>query len=39
VLKVVADEDGIGSGDADDALRYFCATKARSISQRKSRGL
>jgi hypothetical protein len=39
VLKVDADEEGIGGDDAADALRYLVATKARSISQRKLRGL
>ena len=39
VLKTDADEEGIGGDDAGDALRYLCATKARSISQRKLRGL
>ena len=34
VLKVDADED-----DAADALRYLVATKARTIAQRKLRGL
>jgi hypothetical protein len=39
VLKVDADEDGAGGDGAADALRYLVATTARSISQRKSRGL
>lgn len=39
VLKVDADEDGVGGDDAADALRYLVATKGRSISQRKLRGL
>jgi hypothetical protein len=39
VLKVDADEDGIGGDDAADALRYLVATKARTITQRKLRGL
>jgi phage terminase large subunit len=39
VLKVDADEDGVGGDDAADCLRYLVATKARSISQRKLRGL
>ena len=39
VLKVDADEDGGGGDDAADALRYLVATKSRSISQRKLRGL
>jgi hypothetical protein len=39
VLKVDADEDGIGGDDAADALRYLVATKSRTITQRKLRGL
>lgn len=39
VLKVDADEDGIGGDDAADALRYLVATKNRTITQRKLRGL
>ncbi len=39
VLKVDADEDGVGGDDAADALRSLVATKSRSISQRKLRGL
>ena len=39
VLKVDADEDGIGGDDAADALRYLVATKSRAITQRKLRGL
>jgi len=39
VLKVDADEDGIGGDDAADALRYLVATKARTITVRKLRGL
>jgi phage terminase large subunit len=39
VLKVDADEDGVGGDDAADALRYLVATKARTISVRKLRGL
>jgi hypothetical protein len=39
VLKVDADEDGVGGDDAADALRYLVATKSRSISQRKLRGV
>ena len=38
VLKVDADEDGIGGDDCADALRYAVATKARTITQRKLRG-
>jgi hypothetical protein len=39
VLKVDADEDGIGGDDCADCLRYLVATKSRTISQRKLRGL
>jgi hypothetical protein len=39
VLKVDADEDGIGGDDPADALRYLVATKSRVVSQRKLRGL
>jgi hypothetical protein len=39
VLKVNTDEDGIGGDDSADCLRYMVATKSRSISQRKLRGL
>jgi hypothetical protein len=39
VLKIDADEDGIGGDDAADALRYLVATKSRAITQRKLRGL
>ncbi len=39
VLKVDADEEGIGGDDAGDALRYLCATKGRVVVQRKLRGL
>ena len=39
VLKVDADEDGVGGDDAADALRYLVATKARTVAQRKLRGL
>ena len=38
-LKLDADEDGFGGDDAADALRYLVATKARTISQRKLRGV
>lgn len=38
VLKVDADEDGIGGDDSADALRYLVATKPRSITQRKLTG-
>jgi phage terminase large subunit len=39
VLKVDADDDGIGGDDCADALRYLVATKSRTITQRKLRGL
>ena len=39
VLKVDTDEDGVGGDDAADALRYLLATKSRTISQTKLRGL
>jgi hypothetical protein len=39
VLKVDADKDGIGGDDTADAPRYLVATKARTITQRKLRGL
>ena len=39
VLKVDADEEGIGGDDAADALRYLVATKSRSVVSRKLRGL
>ena len=38
VLKVDADEDGVGGDDAADALRYLVATKSRTVTQRKLRG-
>ena len=39
VLKVNADEDGVGGDDAADALRYLVATKARTVVQRKLCGV
>src|ERR1041384_3569177 len=39
VLKVDADEDGVGGDDSADALRYLIATKGRAVTQRKLRGL
>jgi hypothetical protein len=39
VLKVDADEDGIGGDDAADCMRYLVATKSRVVAQRKLRGL
>jgi phage terminase large subunit len=39
VLKVDADEEGIGGDDAADALRYLVATKSRAVVQRKLAGI
>ena len=39
VLKVDADEDGVGGDDAADCLRYLVATKPRTIAQPKLPGL
>jgi hypothetical protein len=39
VLKVDADDEGVGGDDAADCLRYLVATKARVVLQRKLRGL
>src|SRR5881394_290516 len=39
VLKVDADEDGVGGDDTADCLRYLVATKSRIVVQRKLRGL
>lgn len=39
VLKVDADEEGIGGDDASDALRYLAATKSREVRVRKLRGV
>lgn len=39
LLKVDADEDGVGGDDAADALRYLVATTSRSVVTRKLRGL
>jgi hypothetical protein len=39
VLKVDADEDGVGGDDTADCLRYLVATKGRKVTQRKLRGL
>ena len=39
VLKVDADEEGVGGDDAADCLRYLVATKSRTVTQRKLRGL
>jgi hypothetical protein len=38
VLKVDADEDGIGGDDAADALRYMVASRPRMVVERKLRG-
>ena len=39
VLKIDADDDGVGGDDCADCLRYLVATKARAVTQRKLRGL
>jgi hypothetical protein len=39
VLKVDADEEGVGGDDCADCLRYLVATKSREIKVRKLRGL
>jgi hypothetical protein len=39
VLKVDADEEGVGGDDAADCLRYLVATKTRTITVRKLRGV
>ncbi len=39
VLKVDADEEGVGGDDAADCFRYLVATKSRAVVQRKLRGL
>jgi phage terminase large subunit len=39
VLKVDADDDGVGGDDCADALRYLVATKPREIKAMKLRGL
>ena len=39
VLKVDADEGGVGGDDCADCLRYLVATKSRGVTQRKLRGL
>jgi hypothetical protein len=39
VLKLDADEDGVGGDDAADCLRYLIATKGRAVSARKLKGL
>ena len=39
VLKVDADEEGIGGDDAADCCRYLVATKARGLALRKLAGV
>ena len=39
VLKVDADDEGVGGDDAADCLRYLVATKAREIKVKKLRGM
>ena len=39
VLKVDADEDGVGGDDTADALRYLVATRPRTVTQRKLSGV
>jgi len=39
VVKVDADEDGVGGDDTADALRYLVATRSREVRQRKLSGL
>ena len=39
VLKVDADEDGVGGDDAADALRYLVATKSRTVDAAEVAGL
>jgi hypothetical protein len=43
VLKVDRDEEGVGGrvggDDAGDCLRYLVATRARTVTQRKLRGM
>jgi hypothetical protein len=39
VLKVDAEDDGVGGDDPADALRYLVATKPRVIIQGRLRGL
>jgi hypothetical protein len=39
VLKVDADEDGVGGDDTADCMRYLVATKSRVVAQRKLRGV
>jgi len=39
VLKVDADEEGIGGDDAADCCRYLIATKSRGLAMRKLAGM
>ena len=39
MLKVDADEEGVGGDDAADACRYLVATNAREVVRRKLAGL
>ena len=39
VLKVDADEEGVGGDDCADCLRYLVATKSRTVVERRLRGL
>jgi hypothetical protein len=39
VLKVDYDEEGVGGDDAADCLRCLVATRARTVAQRKLRGV
>jgi len=39
VLKVDADEDGVGGDDTADASRYLVATKSRVLVQKRLRGI
>jgi hypothetical protein len=39
VLRVDADEDGVGGDDIADAVRCLVVTKSRAVVQRKLRGL
>ena len=39
VLKVDADDDGVGGDDCADCLRYLVATKRRTLVVMKLRGL
>jgi hypothetical protein len=39
VLKVDADEEGVGGDDAADGCRYLVATRAREVVRRKLAGV